>query len=258
MDAGDDNPIDKKLLIEGLGKGLRILECFNEESFRLTATEAGEGAGLTRTAARRYLLSLVHYGYADTDGKHYWLLPKVLRLGHGYIQSNRITRLVQPFLQRFSGETGETANFSVLDGHEVVYLFRSNSPRVLSIGFHSGARMVGHCSSAGHAILSQWSDAELDAWIAEHEFIRFNHLTLTGKDEFRRHIHACRANGYAYVDQFANVGLSGLAVPLIDGKGKCAGALSTTFQNLVYPGDEFRRVLLPRLQATAEALRPLV
>jgi len=258
MDVADGSLIDKKLLIEGLGKGLRILECFNEETFRLTATEAGERAGLTRTAARRYLLSLVHYGYAGTDGKHYWLLPKVLRLGHGYIQSNRLSRLVQPFLQRFSGETGETANFSVLDGHEVVYLFRSNSPRVLSIGFHTGARMVAHCSSAGYAMLSQWPDADLEVWIEEHEFIKLNHLTLTGKNDFRLQVQACRASGYAYVDQYANVGLSGIAVPLMDGKGKCVGALSTTFQNLVYPGDEFRRVLLPRLQATAEALRSLV
>ncbi|RUP24900.1 MAG: IclR family transcriptional regulator, partial [Curvibacter sp.] len=65
--------IDRQHLIEGLGKGLRVLESFSDEHPRLTATEAGELAGLTRTAARRYLLSLVHFGYADTDGKHYWL-----------------------------------------------------------------------------------------------------------------------------------------------------------------------------------------
>ena len=53
-------PIDRKLLIEGLGKGLRVIEAFSEDRPRLTATEAGERALLTRTAARRYLLSLVH------------------------------------------------------------------------------------------------------------------------------------------------------------------------------------------------------
>src|SRR5262245_28219498 len=69
--------IDRSLLIEGLGKGLRVIECFSDSHPRLTATECGELAGLTRTAARRYLVSLVHYGYADTDGKHYWLLPSI-------------------------------------------------------------------------------------------------------------------------------------------------------------------------------------
>ena len=84
------------------------------------------------------------------------------------------------------------------------------------------------------------------------------HYGYAEKDAFRRHIQACRISGFAFVDQYANVGLSGLAVPLLDGRGKCVGALSTTFQNLVYPGDEYRRALLPRLQATAESLRPLI
>ena len=52
------------------GKGLRVIESFSEGQPRLTATEAGELAGLARTAARRYLVSLVHYGYAGTGGKH--------------------------------------------------------------------------------------------------------------------------------------------------------------------------------------------
>ena len=140
---------DRSLLIEGLGKGLRVIEAFTDDWPRMTATEAGQRTGLTRTAARRYLVSLVHYGYADTDGKHYWLRPSVLRLGQSYLDAARLPRLVRPFLQRLSLQTGETANLSVLDGHEVVYLVRSNSPRILSIGFPVGARMPAHAVSPG-------------------------------------------------------------------------------------------------------------
>src|SRR5919205_81646 len=56
--------VDRKDLIEGLGKGLRVIECFDDDHVRLTPSEAAQRAGLTRTAARRYLLSLVHFGYA--------------------------------------------------------------------------------------------------------------------------------------------------------------------------------------------------
>ena len=44
--------IDRKLLIEGLGKGLRVIEAFSDDRPRMTATEAGAHAGLT--------LSLIH------------------------------------------------------------------------------------------------------------------------------------------------------------------------------------------------------
>jgi len=250
--------IDRKLLIEGLGKGLRVLECFSEECPRLTATQTGLKANLTRTAARRYLISLVHFGYAQTDGKYYWLLPRVLKIGQGYLESSRLPRLVQPFLQRFSMETGETANFSVLDDHEVVYLYRSNSPRILSIGFHAGARLAAHCSSAGHAMLAYLEQAKFDVWVREHNFSRFTSQTITDKDEFIRVIKVVKQRGYALVDQYANMGLSGLAVPLLDKKGVPVGALSTTFQNVAYQEDTCLKKLLPILQQTADIMRELV
>jgi IclR family pca regulon transcriptional regulator len=255
MAAPSPPAIDRSLLIEGLGKGLRVIESFSDEHPRLTASEAGQRAALTRTAARRYLVSLVHYGYADTDGKHYWLLPSVLRLGQSYLEAARLPRLAQPFLQRLSMQTGETANLSVLDGQEVVYLVRSNSPRVISIGFHPGARMPAHVVSPGVVILSTFSKPRLDAWIEAHSFARFTALTITDADRFREAVSAARELGYWLVNQHVDVGLAGLAVALRDRKGHCAGALSITFQAQTYPDDSALVKLLPALQEAAQAIR---
>jgi IclR family pca regulon transcriptional regulator len=258
MSTAHTSDIDRTLLIEGLGKGLRVIESFSDEHPRLTATDAGAIAGLTRTAARRYLVSLVHFGYADTDGKYYWLTPSVLRLGQSYLEAARVPRLVQPFLQRMSMQTGETANLSVLDGHEVVYLSRSNSPRVVSIGFHAGARLPAHVVSPGYVILATFSKQRLDAWIAAHVFGRFTANTITEAAQFREAVAAARQLGYRVVDQYIDVGLSGLAVPLSDRKGRCVGALSTTFQSQVYPNESYLVKLLPALQEAAQAVRSIV
>ena len=72
--------IDKRDWIAGLEKGLSIIETFDDANPRLTATQAGQRCGLTRTAARRYLLTLWHLGYVATDGKLFWLTPRVMRL----------------------------------------------------------------------------------------------------------------------------------------------------------------------------------
>lgn len=250
--------IDRSLLIEGLGKGLRVIESFSDDHPRLTASEAGRHAGLTRTAARRYLVSLVHFGYAETDGKHYWLLPSVLRLGQSYLEAARLPRLAQPFLQRMSMQTGETANLSVLDGQEVVYLVRSNSPRVISIGFHPGARMPAHVVSPGYVILATFTKPRLDAWIDAHTFGKFTPQTITEVARFREAVTAARELGYWSVDQHVDVGLGGLAVALRDRKGRCVGALSMTFQSQAYPNDSFLVKLLPALQEAAQAIRAVV
>ena len=183
MTATLEADIDRKLLIDGLGKGLRVIEAFSDQHTRLTSTEAGRMTGLTRTAARRYLVSLVHFGYADTDGKFYWLLPRVLRLGQSYLAAARLPRLVQPFLQRLSLQVGETANASVLDGHEIVYIVRSNSPRVVSIGFHVGARMPAHVVAPGFAILSTFAGGNLQTWIDAHEFRKW--ILQSAGDRYR-------------------------------------------------------------------------
>lgn len=247
--------IDRSLLIEGLGKGLRVIESFSDESPRMSATEVARATGLTRTAARRYLLSLVHFGYADTDGKQYWLLPAVLRLGKSYLESARLPRLAQPFLQRFSMTTGETANLSVLDGHEIVYLARSNSPRVLSIGFQIGSRMAAHVVAPGYAILSTFALRALQAWMDRHDFTPFTPRTIRDAAAFAEAVAVARSRGYAWVDQYLDVGLCGLAVPLQDRKGRCIGAFSTTYQAQGYPGESATTRLLPGLQEAAQALR---
>ena len=95
-------PIARRDVIEGLGKGLRVIEAFDDDHPRLTASEAGALAGITRTAPRRHLLSLVHFGYAATDGKQFWLAPRVRHLGQSYLGAARPLRLVQPFIQRVS------------------------------------------------------------------------------------------------------------------------------------------------------------
>ena len=52
-DTQNPPEIDRKMLIEGLGRGLRVIEAFSDDRPRMTATEAGLAAALTRTAARR-------------------------------------------------------------------------------------------------------------------------------------------------------------------------------------------------------------
>ena len=256
----DDVPfeIDRKDLIEGLGKGLRLIEAFDEDHQRMTPSEAATLTGMSRTAARRFLLSLVHFGYAGTDGKNFWLLPRVLRLGQSYLGAARLPRLVQPFIQRISMHSGETVNFSVLDGHEVVYVARSSSPRFVSIGYQVGVRVPAHVVSPGRVILSTWSDERLDAWIGAHDFSSFTAHTVTDPKVFRNEVLTARALDYWVATQHLDVGLGGVAVALKDRKGECCGAIGMTVQLQSLATEAKVQALLTPLRDAAQALRPIL
>lgn len=251
-------PIDRKDLIEGLGKGLKVIEAFDDEHTRMTPTETAARAGITRTAARRYLLSLAHFGYAGTDGKHFWLMPRVLRLGQSYLAAARLPRLVQPFIQRVSMQCGETVNFSILDGHEVVYLARSNAPRYVSIGYQVGVRVPAHVVAPGAVILATFGEAALEAWIDAHDFSQHTAHTVTDPARFRDHVLAARSLDYWMTDQQLDIGLCGIAVALKDRKGECRGAIGMTIQVANRSPEQRVSELLAPLREAAQGLRPIL
>lgn len=254
----DSAAIAQKNVLEGFGKGLRVIEAFNDDHPRLTPTQVADIAGMSRTAARRYLLSLCHFGYAGTDGKLFWLAPRVLRLGQSYLASARLPRLVKPFLQRLSVSCGETVNLSVLDGHEVVYLAHSPGPRMVSIGFHAGTRVPAHLVSPGYVILASRPDDELMQWIGEHEFAGYTPHTVVTPEAYLAQIEMTRRLGYSYTQQQLDIGLRGLSVPVRDRKGRCLGAIGLTLQLGASSRDEVVNRLVPLLLETQQMLQAAV
>lgn len=250
--------IDPRDLVEGLGRGLRVIESFDDEHPRQTPTEVGERSGISRTAARRHLLSLVHFGYAMTDGRRFWLTPRVLRLGQSYLGAARMPRLVQPFIQRISMQCGQTVNASVLDGHEVVYVARSNPPRLVSIGYQVGARVPAHVVAPGPILLAALGEDALDAWIAAHTFATFTGQTVGDAARFREAVLQARAQDWAISDQQLESGLIGLAVALKDRRGECRGAIGMTLQRQSYSREQMIEHLLPLLREAAQDLRGLL
>lgn len=242
-------------LVEGLAKGLRVIESFDDEHPSLSATECAARCGITRTAARRHLLTLVHLGYAATDGKRFWLASRVLRLGASFLEATRLPRLAQPFLQHASETTQETVNLSVLEGHEVCYLARSNSPRVLSVGYQRGARAPAHAVAPGPLLAGLLPDVELEAWVREHEFTAFTPNTITDPSVFLQCARAAGAKGYCVWDQQFNPGFIGIAAAITDRRGRCHGAIGMTLTAAHWRVDEVEIRMLPPLLAATASIR---
>ena len=162
--------IAKADYIEGLAKGLSVLEAFDTERQRLNATLAAQRTGITRAAARRHLLTLAELGYLETDGSHYWLSARVLRFAGSYMATSRLPRALQPTLNRLALQTQAAFSAVVLDGDECVIVARSagvaEPVRHLAYGLHLGARLPAHATSTGRVLLANLPKAEWVAWLA--------------------------------------------------------------------------------------------
>ena len=235
LSAWNTPPLEKRDWIAGLEKGLAVIEAFDDQHPRLTASQAGTRCGLTRTAARRYLLTLAHLGYVGTDGKLFWLTPRILRLGHAYLESARLPRLVQPFLQRIAGGTQEVAYLGVLDGADTVYIARSGAHRHMNTGYMLGSRVQAQVTAAGMAILAGLGEALADQWLQQ-----------------------IQRQGWAISEQQLEMNYRGIAVPLYDHKDHLVAAMSVTMPMQNESSEDAAKRVLPVLQDTARSMRPLL
>lgn len=248
--------LDRRDWIAGLERGLFIIEAFDDAHPRMTASELGQRAGMTRTAARRYLLTLQHLGYVASDGKLFWLTPRVLRLGQSYLESARLPRVVQPFLQRVAAGTHETAYLSVLDGDEVVYIARNGPNRSMNTGYVLGARAPAQLTASGLLMLALRPDAE--HWLDTHELRVFTSHTIASKDRLRLEFARIRAQGWALSEQQLDLNSRGVAVPLRDRHGELLGALNITMPMGHESSEDAVARVLPVLRETAQAMRNLI
>lgn len=253
--------IHKADFIEGMAKGMAVLESFDTERQRLNATQAAERASLTRAAARRHLLTLAHLGYLDTDGKFYWLSAKVLRFSGSYLASARLPRLLQPTLNLLAAQSRESFSAVVLDRDEGVIIARSASyggPRLMAHGLHLGARLPVHATSTGRILLAAWPRTELSAWLKSRELARLTPKTVVDHPALRKLITQVRTDDFAWASEEHELGVQALAVPLRNMKGQTVAALNVVASPERLGREAMIQELLPKLQDAAKQLRPLL
>ncbi|MFT3812907.1 MAG: IclR family transcriptional regulator C-terminal domain-containing protein [Acidovorax sp.] len=251
--------------IAGLSKGLAVLESFDTERQRLNATLAAQRAGITRAAARRHLLTLAHLGYLESDGRYFWLSPKVLRLSGSYLASARLPRLVLPALHRLSLQTGLSFSAAVLDGSEVVIVARSASPQGqqdgpqrLAHGLHLGSRLPAHATSTGRVLLAALDDAALAGWLAARVLPRLTAHTVTQPATLLALLHQVRAQDFCLAVEEHELGVQAIAVPLRDATGRTVAALNVVTTPRRMAARVMEDQLAPLLQEAARELRDVL
>jgi len=255
MEHSDDKKdLHRRDWIAGLDRGLAILEVFDRERPQLTATEVGRATGLTRSAARRYLLTLEHLGYLFSDGKQFGLTPRVLKIGWSYFDSAALPGLLRPYLQRITASTGESVYASVLDGRDVVFIARNVSNRIMASAFALGARTPAQLAVAGIMLLSFLDRDALQAWLDRVTLVPSSVHTILDKSLLLREIEQARGRGYAVLEQQQQVGVRGVCVPLLNRDGKVVAALSVSMPMVKESGEDAIARVLPVLQETANNL----
>ncbi len=231
-----------------------MLSCFDKSRCKLSLSEVAKHTDLARATARRFLHTLNALGYVETDGKLFWLSPKVLNLGFAYLSSQPLVELIQPYIREVSDNTCESCSVSVLDLPDIVYVARSLTQQIMSVSLHIGTRLSAISTSMGRVMLAALPDAEVESFIKSLKIEKYTKHTLTEYSSILYEIKAARKQGYSLVNQELEVGLCSVSVPILNKDGKAVAAINISSQPQKMDKKRLKNDLIPNLQAAARKI----
>jgi IclR family pca regulon transcriptional regulator len=240
--------------VQSLERGLAVITAFSAERQRMTLSEVAKVTGLTRAAARRFLLTLQRLGYVTADDREFSLGPRTLELGYAYLSSTPFWELAQPHMETLVDRLHESSSISVLDGDEIVYVSRMPTKRIMTVSLSVGSRLPAYPTSMGRVLLAGLPDGALDAYLGRVELVPLTTRTVTDPVAMRRVLLEVREQGFALVDQELEDGVRSVAAPLRDARGRVVGALNVSAHAARTTLDRLRREFVPTLLETTEAI----
>jgi IclR family pca regulon transcriptional regulator len=240
--------------VQSLERGLAVIRAFESNRRELTLSEVARTAGLTRAAARRFLLTLVELGYVSRNEGRFSLRPRVLELGYAYLSGLSLTEVAQPHMEALVATLNESSSISVLDDTEIVYVVRVPTRRIMSVTLAVGTRLPAYATSMGRVLLAALPDAELEARLERIDVRRLTARTVPDLPALRAAVDDARKRGYATVDQELEEGLRSVAVPLRDGSGEVIAALNVSAHASRASMTVLRREFAPAVRQAASAI----
>ena len=237
-----------------LARGVLVISAFSERKLPMHVAELARMTGLDRAVVKRCLYTLTNMGLVEVRGKSFALSSGVLSLGHAYFSSSAIVERSQILLDQLGNEIYTNCALAIMDSHEVVYLSRYQSTRLIEKHIGMGSRLPAYCTSVGRILLSNLEDNELVEFFESLEPTRYTEYTVTDTGILMGILKDIRSSGYCIVDQEYELGLVAIAIPVKIIDVKTPMALSVTANAKYVKPHELKDMYLERMNDTSRKL----
>ena len=148
--------------------------------------------------------------------------PRLAVLGRSIMLNGSLRAERRAILSRLVEEIGETCNFTMLDGAQVVYVDRVEAAWPLRMTLTSGSHVPLHCTASGKLLLALLPKASRERLSAQLGLTRYTESTITDAKRLAAELARIRARRYATDNEEFHAGLVCVAVPVLGNKRACA------------------------------------
>jgi len=123
----------------------------------------------------------------------------------------RIAEVARPYMERLSGETGETVDLSIMDQDKLVFLDQVPGSHRLRAVSAVGVSFPLHCSANGKALLAALDDAQISRLRRRIKLTAHTANTITSWKRLSTELESIRKEGMAYDREEHSLGISAVA-----------------------------------------------
>ena len=228
---------------------LRVLKSFTATRPDWGVSELARHLDLGKSTVHRLLATMVEERMLEQDpaSGRYRLGLAVFDLAAAVPTQLDLHEAVLSPMTELRNRSGETVQVAVLDGRQVVYVERLDSPHTLRLFLEVGRRNHAHSTGTGKVLLAYLPDRELDRLLKGWQLPAVTPYTITDHQRLRAELQVTRQRGYAENRHESEVGVVSLAAPIRGHHGRVIAGLS-----VAGPADRVDQYRLELANATME------
>lgn len=238
-----------------MGKAFSILEIIAAGRQPMAMAEIVRASGLTKPTAHRITSMLAEMGFIERDTLKRGFVegPRLIKLSLDTLGAAAPRTLRHTILRSISEQIGETCNFGILVGSEVLYLDRVEAKWPLGLRLEAGSRVPAHCTAIGKLLLSQMPLRERQQTIAAMPLARYTGRTLTDPLRLAQALDRIAASRIGIDDQEFIDGVVCVAVPVSANNGQVVGCIAISAPEARVPLEQ-ALTFIPRMRDAAARL----
>jgi len=207
---------------------LLLLEEVANAGVPVTPSVVNEVLGLPKPTIHRLFATAEAEGFLqrDIDGRSYSPGRRMRLLAIDTLSSERIRTVRLAVLKSLAVAVGETCNLAIPEREGMFYLDRVETHWPLRIQLPVGTQVPFHCTASGKMYLSSLRADYFERFLKNHRMERHTEHSIVDPEVLREALRVTRERGYATDDEEFMAGMTAIAVPILDGRGRLLSTLS--------------------------------
>jgi DNA-binding IclR family transcriptional regulator len=184
--------------IQVIARAASVLRALENEADGLSLGQIAKVTGLSRSTVQRIVDALAeeHFVIGASPTSRVKLGPAILRMASN--SSFDFVEFIRPYIVRLAKETGETVDVSEMQKKRTVFVDQVTGGARLNIVSPVGEAFPLHCLASGKAMLSSFSDEEVQALLGKRALERHTGATIVDPVALRNELNKIRKSGVAY------------------------------------------------------------